>query len=107
MKNAPKATLILRWLIVPLFIFSAFPTVGFAADEKTVYTFQADGLACPFCAYGIEKQVQKLKGVVSVSTDVASGNVTVTMQQGAALEQSAIDGAVKKAGFTMRKFKQQ
>ncbi len=50
-----------------------------AAEEGTLYTLQADGLACPFCAYGIEKQLYRIDGVASVSTDVNRGTVIITM----------------------------
>ena len=37
-----------------------------AEERNRVYVVGIDGLACPFCAYGIEKQIQKLEGVEQV-----------------------------------------
>jgi len=76
-----------------------------AAEETAVYELQADGLACPFCAYGIEKQLGGLEGVESVETDVESGTVTITMEEGATLDEADAQRAVDKAGFTMRDFR--
>lgn len=77
-----------------------------AAEEPAVYELQADGLACPFCAYGIEKQLGKLEGVEAVETDVKSGTVTITMEEGATLDEADAERAVDRAGFTMRDFRQ-
>lgn len=77
-----------------------------AQDTDRVYRIQADGLACPFCAYGIEKQLSAVEGVESVETDIKSGSVMVTMKTGAALDEATAAEAVERAGFTMRGFKQ-
>ncbi len=75
-----------------------------AQETKAVYTLQVDGLACPFCAYGIEKQLSAIEGVVTVETDIKSGTLTVTMQPGSTLTEGAARKAVEAAGFTMRGF---
>ncbi len=75
-----------------------------AQQKGRIYTLQADGLACPFCAYGIEKQLSAIEGMVTVETDIRSGTVTVTMQPGSTLTEDAARKAVEAAGFTMRGF---
>ncbi len=72
--------------------------------SETVYEVEVDGLACPFCAYGIEKQLGKIDGVDSVETDIKSGLVVITMEPGATLEEDDARRAVEKAGFTMKSF---
>ena len=81
------------------------PTIATAGDAESVYILEADGLACPFCAYGIEKQLSRIDGVESVSTDIKSGTIIVTVQAGVALAESEARQAVENAGFTMRGFK--
>lgn len=76
-----------------------------AQDAKPVYTLYADGLACPFCAYGIEKQLIAIEGVETVETDLKAGTVTVTMRDGAPLDEPLARKAVEAAGFTLRDFK--
>ncbi len=78
-----------------------------AQETKPVYTVEADGLACPFCAYGIEKQLTAIAGVETAETDIKSGAVTVTMQPGSTLDEDAARKAVEAAGFTMRGFRRQ
>ena len=76
-----------------------------AQETKPAYTVDVDGLACPFCAYGIEKQLSAIEGVATVDTDIKTGSVTVTMQPGSMLAEDAARKAVEAAGFTIRGFK--
>lgn len=69
------------------------------------YKVVVDGLACPFCAYGIEKQLRRISGVQDVQTDIASETVTVTMAPGAELSKASAAQAVKDAGFTLHDFR--
>ena len=75
---------------------------AFAAQQA--YKLRVDGLACPFCAYGIEKKLNAIKGVQGVGVDIASGTVNVTMAEGASLDEATAKQAVKDAGFTLRGF---
>lgn len=68
------------------------------------YRIQVDGLACPFCAYGIEKQLNKIKGLEKVETDIKAGTVIVAMQEGRTLEKSRAAQAIDQAGFTLGGF---
>ncbi len=61
---------------------------------------RVDGLACPFCAYGIEKKLREVPGVAAASTDLATGVVTLELEPGAEPDLEAIRRAVERAGFT-------
>lgn len=76
---------------------------AFAAGPS--YRIEVDGLACPFCAYGIEKKLNAVEGVERVETDIGQGVVIVTMDEGAVLDETAAKQAVKEAGFTLKGFK--
>lgn len=68
------------------------------------YQLHVDGLACPFCAYGIEKKLGALEGVQSLETHIKDGTVIVIMKDGATLDEAVAKRAVKEAGFSLRKF---
>lgn len=70
------------------------------------YRIAVDGLACPFCAYGIEKKLSALTGVERLETNLKDGSVLVIMQDGASLDEAAAHQAVEAAGFSLRKFEQ-
>ena len=74
-------------------------TAALAAGPQ--YKLKVDGLACPFCAYGIEKKLSEVKGVDNVDTDIASETVTVAMKDGQKLDRAAAEKAVKAAGFSL------
>jgi len=64
---------------------------------------QVDGLACPFCAYNIEKRVKTLEGVdrkanFEVNTDV--GYARFVWTPAVVFDPAALDQQIRKAGFT-------
>lgn len=77
---------------------------SFAWAAGPSYRLQVDGLACPFCAYGIEKKLTGLDGVETVETHIKDGAVIVTMQDDATLDEAAAKAAVEAAGFTLNGF---
>ncbi len=101
-----KSVLILA-LLGAVLAAALLATPGQAQETKPAYTVEVDGLACPFCAYGIEKQLSAIEGVESVETDIKSGAVIVTMAPGSTLDEDAARKAVKAAGFTLRGFQGQ
>ena len=78
------------------------PVTAFAA--QTQYQLVVDGLACPFCAYGIEKELNRTEGLESIDIDINAGTVTVTMADGATMTEAQADRIVKDAGFTLNSF---
>lgn len=88
-----------------LLVLAILSSGAAAQDKSTTYTFQADGLACPFCAYSIEKQVMKIRGVGRIDIDILQGTVSVTMADGATLDEDAARTAVEASGFSFRGFR--
>ncbi|MFK5998543.1 MAG: heavy-metal-associated domain-containing protein [Rhodobacterales bacterium] len=85
--------------------FVVLLTLSHAAFAGQTYSLQVDGLACPFCAYGIEKQLTSVDYVQDVVVDLNAGAVRVTMQDGSNLDEATAKQAVKDAGFTLKGFK--
>jgi len=77
---------------------------GGALSADWHYQLEVDGLACPFCAYGIEKQLSKLEGVEQLEVDIKTGQLLIRMETGVSLNKADAEQAVKKAGFSMRTF---
>ncbi len=72
-----------------------------AAEQKTV-TVRVDGLACPFCAYGLEKKLKKIEGVEKLEIKRNDGLVTLYYKADAKIDKQIIDKKVMEAGFTPR-----
>ncbi len=77
-----------------------------ARAQSSEYRVFVDGLACPFCAYGVEKQLLELEGVTGVETQIREGFVVVTVEEGASLSEEQARRAVREAGFTLNRFEQ-
>jgi len=89
------------WLLAALLLL----TTAASASQAT-YQLRVDGLACPFCAYGIEKRLTRTEGVASIAIDIEAGVVTVTMAQGATLAEEQAKRIVEEAGFTLGDFRE-
>ena len=87
-------------LVLGLMLFAATAAVA----DSHVYKLYVDGLACPFCAYGVEKQVGGLDNVESVDILIDQGIVAVTMAEGKTLMEATAKQAISDSGFTLRKF---
>jgi len=68
------------------------------------YEVQVDGLACPFCAYGLEKKLKELPGVANVQIELNTGWASFDVLSGVLLPRPVQD-AVRDAGFTPRDIK--
>jgi len=68
------------------------------------YTLGVKGVACPYCAFGIEKRLSKVDGVADVTVDIGDSVVRVNMAEGASLTEAKARQAVKEAGFTLSSF---
>ena len=86
-------------LVVPFL----FASSGAYADS-TVYQIGVDGMACPFCVYGVEKQLSKVDGVTEVETELKTGTILMSVSEGVPVDEEAIRQAITDAGFTMRSF---
>lgn len=79
-------------------------TAALAAGPR--YRLEVAGLACPICAYGVEREVKSLGAVERIETRVSDGIVVVTMKEGATLDEAAARKAIERAGFTLKGFEQ-
>jgi len=58
-----------------------------------------DGLACPFCAFGVEKHLKKVNGVKKVQVNLGEGTAHLILEPGSEVSGEQIQQAIKKAGF--------
>jgi mercuric ion binding protein len=86
-----------------ILLFLTFLLSGpLVADE--VYRLHVDGLFCPYCAYGVEKELRKMEGVKSIEVSLEASEIIVTTKEGMALDEVAVRRAVRDGGFTLRGF---
>ena len=58
-------------------------------------------MACPFCAYGLEKRLKEVPAVDAVLILVSDGLVQIRLKEGQSLHDDALGAAVERAGFTL------
>ena len=90
MRTRLPLTLLVAW----------FAQAALAAGVE--YRMRVDGLACPYCAYGIEKRLKAIDGVEKVRVDLDKGLVTVDVKEGTELTEAQMKQLFLDAGFTYR-----
>ena len=86
-------------LVSFLVLAMTWPAVALSASEK--YELQIHGMACSFCAYGLEKKLKKVPGVESVHIDINAGIVRLTADDHTEIDKKSLRKIVKNAGFTL------
>ncbi len=96
-----KINKLLRTVFI-LFVFNfSLPVLA----GGSLFEIRADGLACPYCAYGIEKKFMAIKGVKHVDIKLKEGLVIVSGDENLILEEPELKILFDDAGFTYRTIK--
>lgn len=82
-----------------LFVFGSASSASAAVES---YTIGVDGMACPFCAYGIEKKLKEIEGVQSLEIRIKEDEVDVVAAEEETPTPSDLERAIQKAGFEIR-----
>jgi len=92
-----KSTIILTFL----FMFNpGFLSPTQAQVERV--EIRVDGLACPFCAYGLEKKLKEVDGVAKVQINVDKGLAALDNKEGKSIAVEKLEPVVADAGFASR-----
>lgn len=83
-------------------IFSSSQTT-FAEIRKV--EIGIDGLSCPFCVWGLKKQMERIKAIESFKVSLKKSVANIMLKENSRLNIEDYKDAVKKAGFSIRKIK--
>ena len=97
--------IVLVSIFLSVFNFSAQAQSNDKADKKVKsqrdqMEIQVDGLGCPFCAYGLEKEFKDFKGIKDVNIEMETGVFTFSYPTEKALNLEQIKNKVDEAGYT-------
>ncbi|MAZ88853.1 MAG: heavy metal transport/detoxification protein [Cellvibrionaceae bacterium] len=94
-----------RLIMIPILLALALP----AWSAELHYKLRVDGLACPYCAYGIEKKIKALDGVVKDSVEIRLNDGVVAFEASTdrPIDEATLKTLVNDAGFTLRGVKTQ
>jgi len=81
-----------------------------AQDSKTELMgkvkIEVDGLSCPFCAYGLEKNLKDVENIKDIKIDVENAFVLLKISEGKSVNEQLLRKNIKDAGFTPRNITQ-
>ena len=80
-------------------------SISLAQAQLRTLTVYVDGMACPFCAYGIEKKLKRVEGVKSLYIDINAGTATLRAEEGRSVNLGQVPQAVRDSGFTAREMR--
>ncbi len=95
----------LRGVIIVMVVMAVVSLIAASAMAQTKHVIGVDGMSCPFCAYGLEKKLKKVKDVESVTLDLNEGKIMVMAKAGATIKEESLRKAVHDAGFTVSSLK--
>jgi len=76
-----------------------------AAQERAPleqrYEMRVAGLACPFCASGIERKITELPGVKDFEADLGAARITFAVERDRVVTPEAVYDAIREAGFSI------
>ena len=83
-------------------VITMFGSIQTSFSAGTNYNIRVDGLACPFCAYGIEKKFKAMDGISNIKVDLDNGIVSVDAKEGLELKEDEMIKLFNDSGFTYR-----
>ena len=90
-------------LIFAILLFGQLTTVNAQSKTKTDHVYikmEVNGMACPYCAYGMENELKKVSGVDDVKIQLKEGMAYIsTLKKQEPLKEN-LALIVKNAGFT-------
>lgn len=90
--------------ISPALIASADTVPPQVAKLGRHVEFRMNGLACPFCLYGIKKRLNALKGVADIESSFEKSTATLWIRPGSSTTLWDLSDAVRRAGFSTDTF---
>ncbi|WP_439889169.1 heavy-metal-associated domain-containing protein [Pseudomonas sp. MBLB4123] len=90
-KLETKALLALLLLHPPLLVWGV---------QHQVVDIEVRGLTCPFCVYGLEKNLGQAPGVDKAEVDLEANRARIELVPGQVAEIERYKGIIRDAGFT-------
>lgn len=87
-------------LLVVFLIGSATVVAQENKELSGTVKMEVKGLSCPFCAYGLEKNLKEISPVQKITINVEEAFVTLLIEEGKTVSIADLKKKVKDAGFT-------
>ena len=88
-------------ILISLGILFGLASATLAGENEERVVIHVEGLYCPFCSYGLEKHIKKIKGFKSIKMNIKEGTAEINFKSGTRVSKAAILEAVENAGFDL------
>ena len=86
--------------IIYLFLLLLFTLTSKANAQLESVEIEVNGLACPFCSYGLEKKLKKIDGLKEVKIFIDEGLARLEFEKSPEKPFEVVNASIKDAGFT-------
>jgi len=86
-------------LIAILFSISLFAQSE-TSKERVYIKIEVKGMACPYCAYGMEKELKNISGVDKVTIELKEGFAYISTPNQQKPSKESLEKIINDAGFT-------
>lgn len=87
---------------IAMVVLFAFISSPYSFAQVKEIKLGVDGLACPFCAYGLEKKLKTLEGLESLDISLKKGMAVIVFIEDNKVDLANIKTMVTDAGYTLR-----
>jgi len=88
-------------ILILFFAQITFVSAQETSEEEKVYVkIEVNGMACPYCAFGMEKELKKVTGVDNVVIELEEGMIYISTPKSKKPEEKNLSLTIKNAGFT-------
>lgn len=91
--------LIMGWSVS----FGQQPPNDTVQTSRKYVKVEIDGMACPFCSYGVIKKLKKIEGQQDLYIDVQKGYATFSIPADNKPTREKLNNIIEEAGFEARK----
>lgn len=92
--------------ILAVFVLALFHSRVYAQNECQTYdvVVEINGMVCPFCSYGLEKSLNKMKEIKQADVSLLDGVAKLILEENQKATKEQITKAVTDAGYETGKF---
>lgn len=88
--------------VMATFLLLTLVSSSYSFAQVEGLRLRVDGLACPFCAYGLEKKLKSLEGIESLNISIKQGTSELKFKENNNVDLAKIKTMVKDAGYTLK-----
>ena len=92
--------------ILALLVLTLLQSPAYAQDKYQKYdvVVEINGMVCPFCSYGLEKDLTKMKEIKQADVSILDGLAKLIPEEDQNITKEQVTGVVTDAGYKTGKF---